>query len=316
MHVSVIMPTFNYGRFIGQAIESVLSQTHRNWELIIVDDGSTDDTSAVVSNFKDTRIRYARLENGGVSRARNHGLDLARGEALAFLDADDVWLPHKLEAQVRVLSIEPEVGFVACNFVRFKSDGTELSEQFHFMQRTVGVARHHSADGLYGVLPGNALVALCHEAEMPWYPPANLVRKSAVEDIRFPVGIRLGEDLHYFNRVWIRTRAALVDSVAVRVRVHDSNSSKNAASTHHQRTIDEFSSLLRLDLTAAQVAAVRRRIAIEWASVGWAARMEGRYRFAADAYAEACRSGGATWRMRAARIAVAGRALWSPERRR
>lgn len=309
MRVSVIMPTFNYGRYIKTAIESVLQQTHSNLELLVIDDGSTDETFSIVSNFSDPRLRYTRLENGGVSRARNHGLAQAEGDVIAFLDADDLWLPHKLRTQVRVLEEVPEVGFVACNFVRFRTDGTELSDQFRFMPKTVKLARNNTVDGICGVIPGNALVALCGECEMPWYPPANIVRRSVAEQIRFPEGVSLGEDLHYFNRIWMRTRAALVDTVALRVRVHDSNSSRSAAQTHHQRTIDEFSSLLKLPLSEAQAVAVRRRIAMEWASVGWAARVNGRYRQAADAYAQACYTGGATWRMYAARIALAGRTL-------
>jgi glycosyltransferase involved in cell wall biosynthesis len=90
MLVSVIMPTYNYGRFIGAAIESVLQQTHEDFELLIVDDGSSDETHDAVAGFTDGRIMYQRVTNGGVSRARNVALDRARGEAVSFLDADDL----------------------------------------------------------------------------------------------------------------------------------------------------------------------------------------------------------------------------------
>jgi glycosyltransferase involved in cell wall biosynthesis len=309
MLVSVIMPAFNYGRYIGAAIESVLRQVHSDLELLVVDDGSTDNTAEVLRGVTDPRVRLYRLKNGGVSRARNHALDRAQGDAIAFLDADDVWLPHKLSAQVRVLQEQPSVGFVASNFVRFANDGTELSDQFRFMPHTVRMAQQRQLHGAYGILPGNALVAFCGEREMPWYPPANLVRRSVVHDIRFPEGVRLGEDLHYFSRVWIRTRAALVSEVGLRVRQHDSNSSRNAGETHHQRTIDQFMGLLALNLTPQQMRAVRRRIAMEWASLGFDARQQRRYDAAAEAYSRACAIGGATWRIRLARALVAGRAV-------
>jgi glycosyltransferase involved in cell wall biosynthesis len=296
------MPTYNYGQYIGDAIHSVLTQTHQDFELFVVDDGSTDDTGTIVAGFDDPRVISVRLVNGGVSRARNHALDLARGDALAFLDADDLWLPHKLESQVQVLREEPAVGFVATNFVRFSSDGTELNEQFSFMPRTVHLARRTSGRRRYGILPGNALVALCTEAEMPWYPSANLVRRSIAQDLRFPESLRLGEDLHYFNRVWARTRAALVFDVGLKLRRHDSNSSSGAGLTHSPRTIHEFNGVLQLELSAEQRAAVRRRLALEWSALGWRARQEGRLSDAVAAYEEACRTGGATPRMRVSRV--------------
>lgn len=299
------MPTYNYSAFLAAAIESVLGQTYDHLELLVVDDGSTDNTAEVVSSFRDPRLRFFQLANGGVSAARNHGLERAKGEVLAFLDADDLWLPEKLSDQIAVLRAEPEVGFVATNFVRFKSDGTELSDQFSFMPRTVRIARRRSEKGMYGVLPGNALVALCAEAEMPWYPPANVVRRSVAEGITFPVGVRLGEDLHYFNRVWMRTRAALVYQVNLRVRVHESNSSQGAALTHHERTIKEFQSLLRLNLSDSQIIAVRQRIAMEWIGMGWSARKRGRYDEASAAYAEACRIGKVSSRVHLTRAIMA-----------
>ncbi len=100
--VSVIMPTYNCGRYIKESIDSVRSQTMKDWELIIVDDCSTDDTEDVVSFYCfDRRIRYYKLlENSGPAKARNAALDVARGKYIAFLDSDDLWLPEKLEKQI------------------------------------------------------------------------------------------------------------------------------------------------------------------------------------------------------------------------
>ena len=109
--VSVIIPAYNYGRFIEDALESVLAQTYRRFELIVVDDGSTDDTRARVGRFA-SRVTYIHQPNGGLSAARNTGILAARGSLLAFLDADDVWLPRKLERQVATIDIDPKVGVV------------------------------------------------------------------------------------------------------------------------------------------------------------------------------------------------------------
>lgn len=99
--VSVIMPSWNTATLIGESIRSVLAQTYPDWELIIVDDCSTDDTDAVVAAFDDERIRYFKNEkNVGAALSRNRALREAKGEWIAFLDSDDLWTPDKLEKQI------------------------------------------------------------------------------------------------------------------------------------------------------------------------------------------------------------------------
>src|SRR4051794_13000868 len=96
--VSVVMAAKNYARFLPAAVESVLSQTSADWELLIIDDGSSDDTPAAARPFlTDRRIRYFRSDRLGQPRAKNLGIGLSRGACIAFLDADDAWLPTKLE---------------------------------------------------------------------------------------------------------------------------------------------------------------------------------------------------------------------------
>lgn len=99
--VSIIMPSWNTGKYIAQSIDSVLKQTYTNWELIIVDDCSTDNTDEVISNYTDKRIRYLKnSNNSGAALTRNRALREAQGEWIAFLDSDDLWLPEKLEHQI------------------------------------------------------------------------------------------------------------------------------------------------------------------------------------------------------------------------
>lgn len=99
--VSVIMPSWNTGKFIAESIDSVLAQTYENWELIIVDDCSTDNTDEVVAGYHDPRIRYFKNEqNSGAALTRNRAIREARGEWIAFLDSDDLWQPEKLEKQI------------------------------------------------------------------------------------------------------------------------------------------------------------------------------------------------------------------------
>jgi len=100
--VSVIIPTYNYGRFLSSAIESVMKQTYRDYEIIVIDDGSTDDTKEVMEKYCGT-IRYIYQSNKGVSTARNKGIGIAKGQYIAFLDADDYWLPEKLDKSIKFL---------------------------------------------------------------------------------------------------------------------------------------------------------------------------------------------------------------------
>lgn len=122
--VSVILPTFNRSGYLRQAIESVLAQTYPDFEIIVVDDGSTDDTRAVVAGFGDARIRYEYQANAGRSAARNRGLALARGEYIAFLDDDDLFLPDKLAVQVGFLDAHPEIGLAAGGAEVIAADGS------------------------------------------------------------------------------------------------------------------------------------------------------------------------------------------------
>ena len=108
--VSVVIPSYNYAAYLGDAIDSVLRQGHKPLELIVVDDGSTDSTEQVVSAY--SSVAYHKQENGGASLARNAGVSTARGKLIAFLDADDIWMPYKLSKQIELLRLQPELDMI------------------------------------------------------------------------------------------------------------------------------------------------------------------------------------------------------------
>lgn len=114
--ISIIVPTYNRAQVIARSINSILTQTYENFELLILDDGSTDDTRNVIERFEDERIRYIRLkDNSGASHARNVGIQMATCEYIAFQDSDDVWLPEKLEKQMqKMVHASEKVGLVYC----------------------------------------------------------------------------------------------------------------------------------------------------------------------------------------------------------
>lgn len=117
--VSIVIPAYNAAKYIGDSITSVVNQTLSSWELIVVDDGSTDKTTETLSSFaKDPRITVIRQRNSGVSAARNTGIDKAKGKYIAFLDADDAWLPSNLAEKVKALDNNPSADFVYCDVIR------------------------------------------------------------------------------------------------------------------------------------------------------------------------------------------------------
>lgn len=109
--VSIITPVYNSEQYIGDTIKSVLAQTHSNWEMLIADDCSRDNTAEVIKQFDDSRIKYIKLEkNSGAAVARNEALEKAKGKHIAFLDADDMWKPEKLEKQLKFME-KNNIGF-------------------------------------------------------------------------------------------------------------------------------------------------------------------------------------------------------------
>jgi glycosyltransferase involved in cell wall biosynthesis len=122
--VSVIVSSYNYGRYIGAALESVRRQTFPDFEGIVIDDGSTDDSRRVIRRFlADPRFRLIKQDHGGQARAKNHGLAEARGPYVAFLDADDLWAATKLEKQVALMDSEPDMGVVCTRRKVVDQDG-------------------------------------------------------------------------------------------------------------------------------------------------------------------------------------------------
>ena len=127
--ISAIIPVYNNEAFIAEAIDSVLAQEPCPCELIVIDDGSTDQTAERVAEYGD-RVRYIRQDNQGPAAARNHGLREAKGDLVALLDADDLWAPGKLAAQLRYLDAHPEVAAVIGKIQHFIQDGAEATADY------------------------------------------------------------------------------------------------------------------------------------------------------------------------------------------
>lgn len=123
--VSVIIPVYQGDRFLAEAVESVLNQNFTNYEIIVIDDGSTDKSRAVLQPYYDS-VRYVFQENQGVAVARNRGIQIAKGELIAFLDQDDLWSPHKLALQVACFEAQPNLGMVNSGWQIVNQQGNVL----------------------------------------------------------------------------------------------------------------------------------------------------------------------------------------------
>ena len=191
--ISVIIPLYNKEGSIAQALDSVMAQECQDFEVVVVDDGSTDAGAAVVENYGDPRIRLVRQENAGVSAARNRGIEEARGEYVAFLDADDVWMPGFLSEIVALQKEFPQCRAQATNYV-FNSNGV----------KSPTILRKVPFSGERGVLVNYFEVASC--SHPPVWTSAVCIERRLLQEIGgFPVGIKSGEDLLTWARVAVRT---------------------------------------------------------------------------------------------------------------
>jgi len=132
--VSVVIPSYNHGEFVGTCIDSILAQTYRSLEVIVIDDGSTDDTRERMKKYGD-RIRYVYHDNRGRGATRNRGIELAKGEWIAFVDADDIWRRDKLEKQMAAIEKHPEIDLIVTDCCQFDGDKIVQARFFDKMER-------------------------------------------------------------------------------------------------------------------------------------------------------------------------------------
>ena len=194
--ISVIIPLYNKEAGIATALRSVLAQTYQDIEVVVVDDGSTDNSATIVEQHSDPRIRLIRQANAGVSAARNRGIAEAKGEYVAFLDADDEWMPGFLEEIVALQQEFPECKAQATNYT-FCSNGVKSST----------ILRKIPFNSERGVLKNYFEVASCSHPPV-WTSAVCIERKLLQEIGGFPVGIKSGEDLLTWARIAVHTHWA------------------------------------------------------------------------------------------------------------
>lgn len=195
--VSVIVPVYNGERYLDSTLESIFNQDYHPIEVIVVDDGSTDNSADIARSYK--KIHYIYQPNQGQSVARNTGIAVAQGEFIAFLDADDLWMPNKLSIQISYLCNHPEVGYVLANQRMLIEEGVEKPPWYRediFTKDRTG-----------------------------FFPSTLLVRKSVYKQVGlFDPSYRYGENAEWFARAKdVGIRKAIIPETLLLKRIHDCN---------------------------------------------------------------------------------------------
>lgn len=244
--LSVVIPTFNRASELGNAIRSVLQQTVRVDEVVVVDDGSTDETRSVVRGFPPS-VRYHYQENQGTGVARNRGVAEASGDVIAFLDADDYWSPHKLDAQLRVLEALPDVGWVATNLLVVDSHGSPVKGR-QGLERAVPVFRDQGCGMEQWLATALARTRIpLHEGDVDVFfgdlsrlllygnfifPSTVVLRRELARDVGpFEPEFRRAQDNDYFLRVAELSPGAIITEPLVRYRMGAADQATRSSNT-------------------------------------------------------------------------------------
>lgn len=214
--VSVVMPAYNAEKYIAESIKSLLEQTFDNWELIVVDDGSEDETLAVVQSFPDARIRVISQENRGEAGARNTGLRVASGQYIAFLDADDMYLPDGLASFVHYMDSHPDVDVVY-------SDGYIGDVQAKPLMRLTEIRPYiHEGFILDSVVVSSVIITV---------PLCTMLRRTVVEThaIWFDEQLGYGTDWDFWIRLARHAQFGYLDALTCLYRVHQTNMTRSAS---------------------------------------------------------------------------------------
>jgi len=207
--ISVIIPCFNTGHYLKEALFSVVNQTFTNWEVIIVDDGSTDNTRDIAAEFKDSRIQYIFQKNRGLSAARNTGIRAATSEYIALLDADDIWKINYLEKMINVLNDHSEEIACYCGFIYIDPEGNQI-----------GMPQLR-------VVPTNKFSKVI--LKQNWLIPSSVIfRRQVIDEVGFfDESLHAVEDWDMWMKMSTKGSFVCVPQYLVKYRLHNTNMSKD-----------------------------------------------------------------------------------------
>lgn len=240
---SVVIPSYNRSEMAVDAVNSALNQTFQDFEIIVVDDGSTDDTEEVLRVFSD-RITYHKQTNAGVASARNKGIALSSGRYICYLDSDDLWHPEKLAVYKKAIDTAPDTGFL---FSDFHKHDMSLPEPYTLSNSDMFPYIYNLAKNQKGKLftiEGEGLLRLLFKG-YPLYPSTFAIRRDVHDQFRWDPGILKSEDFNFVLKVSRKYGFAYLSQSLTTVRVHDSNKSADFLTKNN---VNLFSMKLYRDL--------------------------------------------------------------------
>ena len=246
--VSIILPTFNRQVLLPRAINSVLNQIYQNWEVIIWNDGSTDNTNEIIHGYSDQRIHPFSSENHGMSYALNQAIKQSKGEYVAFIDDDDQWLENKLELQVGLLSANSDIDLVFGNFQNYYENEIIPGLGFDQTARAMSALRSHSIGSDAKIITEGFLEGLARDNFIAF--DSAMIRRKVIDSIgAFNQGLRNGMDLEYWWRFGLAGhKVAYTNSVVLRrYKYANSLSGRNLVSvSNHIKALDSCADLSKL----------------------------------------------------------------------
>ena len=243
--ISIVIPVYNSEKTIGKTISSILKQTYENFEIILVDDGSTDESQSIIKSFDDKRIIYNVQENQGVATARNNGIALASGEYISFIDSDDMVKECFLEDFIKALDKNPDADLITCKFVRIKS-----TEDYESNESDKLNSQAKEENEAYEEYSGNKIYKFLYE-EFNGYCFNKIYKKSIIDEnnIRFDKTIFMGEDLLFNFEFLSHSKKAIGFGSRNYIYVVNENSlSKSKTSLKWFSILDSYEKVLNLNL--------------------------------------------------------------------
>jgi GT2 family glycosyltransferase len=229
--ISVIVPSYNAGRLLAEALDSILEQTLPIEQIIVVDEGSTHDTAKLVARYTNRRIQYIQRPHEGIASACNAGLDAARGEFITFLHAGDRWSPAFAERMHDFLAADPGIACAFGNFAHLDEvSGKMLGDQFRFYPEIRRPVLLRDAPNAHGRIPKEkAFGALVACSDIPAYLQVMMFRRSAIENLRFEPALGQGADTSFALQAFMRGMVVFTDEVLAIVRQPGENDALNLA---------------------------------------------------------------------------------------
>jgi glycosyltransferase involved in cell wall biosynthesis len=277
--VTIILPTYNRAPFLEGAFRSIREQTFTDWVLVVIDDGSTDDTEQMVQEFSRTSsnaVIYVRQANAGAYAARNVGLDRATGDYVAFFDSDDAWMPHHLERCVTALEQHPRVDWVygACRVIDVATGNTLAPSTFYVAGRPRPfLALKTVKAGNLNIIEDPATLE-CQLLNGLYCGLQNsVIRRIAFAGVRFDPKSKVVDDQHVVVRLLAEGRRfAYFDDPHVLYRIHDDNSSATTTAKNAEKDVQIFKEMVsglerlraEVQLSPRQARALARRLSREY----------------------------------------------------